>query len=152
MKPLTAQAFMRFWERLEALKQRHIPQLCVTGIAVFSSLTGWLFLVYTDRFERSLGVQHLTTTIPPVVWGITFLTAGAFLGALAWADYTYAMWPCLIFAVVMFGFTAASAFDFFDGPATGLISILAAAVGWFAVTTSLLCTAPRAVTILREDQ
>lgn len=149
---LTADAWQRFWEWLDGLKVRRIPQMCVTGLAGFAVVVGILFLSISQKFDAVPAMRFLVNAIPPLWWGVGFLFAGAFLVAVAWVDFTKAAIPCQVFALGMLLFTVLSVLDVLEGPATGLIAVTSAAIGWFAVCTGLICVAPTAArNIHRED-
>lgn len=148
---LTSKAWAGWWDRLAGLKNRRVPQACVTGLAIFAVIVGGLFIDISEKFDAVPAMRFLVNAVPPMWWGIGFLSMGAFLIGVAWVDYTYAAIPCLVFALGMLLFTVLSVLDVLEGPATGLVAVMAAAIGWFAVCTGLLCIAPTTARKIHQE-
>lgn len=152
---------MRYLERgdlarlvdwLAGLKDRKVPQMMVTGLALLAGLTALLMLIVDERFTAAPHLQFVINAVPPLGWGLWMLGWGGFCAGVAWVNYQRAWLPALVLALSFYAFGALNIFDFLEGPATGIISLLALAIGWFGTCTTLLCVAPRTAQRIHEQE
>jgi hypothetical protein len=137
-------------DRLVDLRERHIPQLFVGACGMFGTLVGFLFLVIPGRFEDAPALAFLINIVPPLAWGLMFFALGISLFTVALIDYTRAVLPCLVLGLLCFSFSALSLVDLFSGPATGLVVVAFAVLGWINWLTLVLSIAPVAQQGLRQ--
>lgn len=140
----------RAWNWLASLKDRRVPQMMVTGLALLSGIAALLMLIVDERFTAAPNLRFVINSIPPLGWGVWLLSWGGFCLGVAWVRYQRAWIPALVLSFTYYVFGALNLMDFLEGPATGIISLLAVGMGWFGTCTALLCVAPITAQRIRE--
>lgn len=152
---------MRYLERgdlarvvdwLAGLKDRKVPQMMVTGLAILSALAALLMLIVDERFTAAPHLQFVINAVPPLTWGIWLLGWGGICVGVLWVDYQRAWLPSFVLSLSFYLFGILNAFDFLEGPATGITSLFALALGWFGTCTTLVCVAPRTAERIHQQE
>ena len=152
MRYLERDDLTRFIDWLASLKDRRVPQMMVTGLALLSALAALLMLIVDERFTAAPHLEFVINAIPPLGWGIWLLGWGGVCIGVAWVDYQKAWLPSFVLSLTYFLFGILNAFDFLEGPATGIVALLALGLGWFGICTMLLCVAPRTAERIHQQE
>lgn len=124
------------------LQKRRIPQAFVAFSGICAIGIGLLFLGLPDRMEAAPSVDYLTNAIPTQIWSAIFLLSGAVMCTLAIARYAWSAPISAVFALTMFMFTIMTIVDVVEGPATGLVALLAFAYGGLNLLSGGMAVAP----------
>lgn len=151
MRYLERDDLTRFIDWLASLKDRRVPQMMVTGLALLSALAALLMLIVDERFTAAPHLEFVINAIPPLGWGLWLLGWGGFCAGVAWVNYQRAWLPSCVLALTFYAFGILNVFDFLEGPATGIVSLLALGLGWFGTCTTLLCVAPITAQKIRQE-
>lgn len=148
---LTRGSFLRFNTWLVSLQDRRIPQAFVAVSGASSVGLGLLFLALPDRMDNAPSIDYLVNALPTTSWAAIFLVIGAVLVTLAIARYHWSWAVSAVMALVMFIFSAFTIVDVADGPATGLVALLAWSFGMLNLLSGVMAVAPVNVHIIETQ-